>query len=203
MAVAASPSSSLSSPPPSRDHLPPPRSPPSNPPSQTPASAFPKTPPHSASAPLARQQQEKVSPPKPQMPPPFPSSPPTPPPTTSTECAATCYGATCDAWRGLGYGCPELEDAHDCDCTGCDCVAVPPSSPPQHPSLPPFLPIGLFPPFSPMFITCRLIQLDIAQFDDDNFKINFEEAFISEIAQSAAVGPEYVQLQDISSGSVV
>ena len=37
-----------------------------------------------------------------------------------SACAPTCYGYTCDALRGYGFSCAEIE-TWGCDCSGCAC----------------------------------------------------------------------------------
>lgn len=45
---------------------------------------------------------------------------PTPPPTPAS-CNPTCYGNTCDYWKGHGYTCDKLTNTYRCDCSGCVC----------------------------------------------------------------------------------
>ena len=85
-----------------------------------------------------------------------PSPSPPPPPPSCPVCMHSVPGKTCDAIANEQLGlpsatvCHQLHEVYGCDCSGCECLSVPPSPPaipPPPPTLPPPLPPS--PPVSP------------------------------------------------------
>ena len=83
-------------------------------------------------------------------------NPPALPPPSCPVCMHSVPGKTCDAIANEQLGlpsasvCHQLHEVYGCDCSGCECLSVPPSPPaipPPPPTLPPPLPPS--PPVSP------------------------------------------------------
>ena len=84
------------------------------------------------------------------VPPPYP---PSLPPPACPVCMHTVPGETCDQIANHTSNlephlvCHQLHELYGCDCNGCECLRVPPSSPPDPASPPPLLPP--LPPMAP------------------------------------------------------
>ena len=85
-------------------------------------------------------------------------NPPALPPPSCPVCMHSVPGKTCDAIANEQLGlpsasvCHQLHEVYGCDCSGCECLSVPPS-PPAIPPPPPTLPPPLPPPTPPVVLT--------------------------------------------------